>query len=172
MRLPVDALILDSSPGIPRYQATVNAMVHGVPNGNPVLKGAVAALSWVMVSTTGMCEFLGIMEPAGRKLYRKLYDPYDVFLFKGSPKAEKERTPVPRSYIFSDGDDMIFEVDVVAHAELAMQEMRRNGLSEAEVKDLVRRENFGATAHVNHVKGDADRYWGVVRDTWDRSQQL
>lgn len=171
MRLPIDAVILDSAPGIPRYHATVNAMVHGVPNGNPMLKKTVAALSWLMVGTTGLLETLGIAEPAGKKLYRKLYDPYDVFVFKGPPKAEKERRPVPRTYIFSAADNMIFEEDVVANAGFVMEEMKKAGLSTDEVEDLVRQENFGATAHVSHLKGDPERYWSIVRETWERSQR-
>lgn len=169
--MPVDAVIIDSAPGLPRFQATVNAMVQGVPGKSPVLKGAVAALSWMMVGTTALGEVTGVMEPAARKLYRRLHDPYDVFVFKGVPKAEKERKPVPRSYIFSKTDAMIFEEDVLAHASLVAQEMSRAGLSVEEVNDLVRKEEFVGTAHVNHIKGDADRYWGVIKGTWVRSQR-
>lgn len=171
MRLPVDAMIIDSAPGIPRFGVTVNAMVHGVPNGSPVLRGVVAMLSWVMVGTTALVEVLGVMEPAARKLYRKLNDPYDVFVFKGVPKAEKDRKAVPRTYMFSKTDDMIMEEDVIAHAKLAADELGRSGLSPDEVRELVRLEEFAGTAHVNHVKGNADKYWGGVKETWERSQR-
>lgn len=171
MRLPVDAIILDSTPGIPRARSTVNAMVHGVPSGNPILRGTAAALSWLMVSTTGLCEMLRIMEPAARKLYRLLVDPYDVFMFKGAPRAETDRKPVPRAYMYSKTDATILEEDVVAHAKLAMDQLERLGLGADKIRELIKMEEFVGTAHVNHVKGDADRYWAVVKETWERSQR-
>jgi hypothetical protein len=65
-------------------------------------------------------------------------------------KQQKRRT-----YIFSGTDKMIAAEDVKAHGE----EAREKGFE-------VRFEDFGESAHVQHMRSDPERYWGVVRETW------
>lgn len=171
LRMPVDALVLDSCPGMPRFAPTVNAVVQGLPSRSPVLRGFVTALAWMMVGTTALLEYLSVIESVTWKLYRKLYDPYDVFVYNGNPESEKERALVPRSYIYSKTDAMVFDVDVEAHAKIVEDQMKVTNLSRHEVRGMVKLEKFVGTAHVNHVKNEPERYWGIVKETWERRQR-
>ncbi|KAG8623227.1 hypothetical protein KVT40_008203 [Elsinoe batatas] len=61
-----------------------------------------------------------------------------------------------RSYLYSDGDELIEKEWVERHGE----EAREKGYDVSFVE-------FKGTGHVAHMKGDPERYWGHVRERWD-----
>ena len=168
MRLPVDALILDSCPGIPRFWPTIRALTQGIPGRNPLVKATGTVLAYLSVSLTALLDITNISEPAVWKLYRRLNDPADAFLLNGVGGKKSQVTPVPRTYIFSKNDTMILDEDVVGHARVAREKLLSEGVRQLEAERAVRLEEFIGTAHVNHVKIDSDRYWAIVKDTWAR----
>jgi Eukaryotic protein of unknown function (DUF829) len=64
-----------------------------------------------------------------------------------------ERTP--RLYIYSDTDELVQQEAVEEH----IAEAKALGLN-------VRGEYFKGSAHVSHVRADADRYWAAVKKVW------
>lgn len=168
MKMPVDALLLDSCPGQPRFGPTINALVRGIPSQNQVIRCAATVMAYVSVGGTALLDILNISEPAAWKLYRKLNDPIDVFLLKRLRGEKKMFVPIPRTYLYSKADDMIMYDDILGHAQIANEKLLAQGLSESEVEDVVQLEEFIGTAHVNHVKTAEHRYWDIVRNTWTR----
>ena len=90
-----------------------------------------------------------------------LNDMHDVFLFNVG-------SAVPRTYIFSNTDEMVMEEDITGHAEIARQRLRETGLDAETAEDLVRLEEFFGTGHVNHIKEEGEKYWSIVKKTWKR----
>jgi alpha-beta hydrolase superfamily lysophospholipase len=68
------------------------------------------------------------------------------------PWTNKE---TPRLYIYSDTDELVQQEAVAEHIAKA-QELGLN----------VRSEYFKGSAHVSHVRADADRYWAAVKKVW------
>lgn len=68
----------------------------------------------------------------------------------------RARTEVRRSYIYGPDDEVISEKHVENHADDA----RKKGMS-------IRTETFVGSKHVQHVRADQERYWKVVRETWE-----
>ncbi|KAH7313903.1 hypothetical protein B0I35DRAFT_279848 [Stachybotrys elegans] len=62
---------------------------------------------------------------------------------------------VRRAYIYSESDKLVDYHDVDRHADHA----RQRGYS-------VRQERFTGTRHVAHIRGDEERYWKVIKETW------
>lgn len=64
-----------------------------------------------------------------------------------------------RTYVYSKLDELVDWRDVEAHADDAKQKGFKN----------IRREEFAGTGHVAHARGreNEERYWGVVRGTWE-----
>lgn len=164
MRMPVDALILDSCPGQPRFKPTIDALVQGIPSTNAIARGVATVLSYAATGGTALMDVLNISEPAAWKLYRKLNDPTDVFLLRSEGSA------VPRSYLYSKTDIMIMEEDVLGHARVAEQKLSARGISKDDVSRYVKTEEFLNTEHVNHIKYEKERYWDIIRTTWDMSR--
>lgn len=67
------------------------------------------------------------------------------------------RSEVRRAYVYSEEDALVAPRDVEEHAAGA----RAGGF------EVVRLARFVGTAHVAHVRGDEERYWGVVREAWE-----
>ncbi|KAK7735262.1 hypothetical protein SLS53_007652 [Cytospora paraplurivora] len=61
-----------------------------------------------------------------------------------------------RTYIYSEEDDLIAYRDIEDHAAAA-----------DEAGYVSRLEKFSGSQHVAHVRVDEQRYWNVVRDTWE-----
>lgn len=61
-----------------------------------------------------------------------------------------------RAYVYSDRDELVLAASVESHAADAV----RKGFE-------VRLEKFRGSAHVAHMVRDPERYWGVVRETWE-----
>lgn len=61
-----------------------------------------------------------------------------------------------RTYIYSESDKLIDWRHVEEHAATS----EKNGYE-------TRREKFSGTPHVSHMRGDEERYWRVVKETWN-----
>lgn len=153
--LPISAMLLDSTPGVPRWMETSNALLQGMPKGF-VAQALGAVTTHSMLAITSVMHFTGFAELATVKLYRTLNDENEAFL----------KAHIPRTYIHSQTDTMILSRDVEEHAETARKKLGEKG-AEA---DLVRVEEFADTAHVLHMPSDPARYWRIVQDTWAKAQ--
>ena len=172
MRLPVDALLLDSCPGQPRFAPTIAALTQGIPTKNPLARGVGTILAYAATGATAMMDLLNVYEPAAWKLYRRLNDPDDVFLLRSLSEDDASSRIVPRTYLYSKSDQMIMWADVIDHATIAKEKLVAQGVTSHEVEVLVRLEEFPNTAHVNHVKDHSKQYWNTVKETWDKAEVL
>lgn len=153
--MPITAEVMDSTPGVPRYNETAAALSSGLPKSFPAYAiGKVAMYS--MLNTTIFMHYFGISELATVKLYRTLNDPNEAFL----------KPHIPRTYIYSDTDVMILTRDVLAHAEMARKTLNKD----SEKPDLIHTEEFINTPHANHMSQDPARYWQIVRDTFAKGE--
>ena len=173
MRLPIDALLLDSCPGQLRAAITVLALVQGIPSKNYFVRGMGTILVYLSIGVTGLFDILNVCEPAVRKLWRRLNDPTDVFLLK-APSDQASSRLVPRTYLYSQSDTMIMWQDVVEHAGFAKEQLvaHLEKIDAKQATDVVRLEEFSGTAHVNHVKNHRTQYWDVVKETWTKAERL
>lgn len=145
--LPMDTLVLDSTPGRNHWSRAVAAFEAGLSKSLiPRLVG-------------GMLIRLVLM------FYYVLHH-----LFSATDRIEMLRVELneqkllsvaaERLYLFSDGDDMIADKDVKDHVEDA----RKKGYR-------VHVEEFSGTKHCSHVigVGNERRYWTAIQKTWDKS---
>jgi len=144
--LPLAATVLDSTPGIPRYGASVDAFARSVPAppalGRP-LGAAVLGATWVFVRT-----FAGRENNVIESTRRALNDP----ALWGAGAGGGART-----YVFSEADDVVAWRDVEAHAQQSAEEL---GLESLVVR-------FRDTGHCNHARGNEEFYWRAVLRTWE-----
>ena len=151
-KLPINALVLDSNPGYPSGPLAVKALVQGLPK-SPIINLLGPPLVYATVGTSGILHHAGISELAVHKVWRTLNDPKGAFL-----------RDIPRTYIFSDADDVIDDKDVKRHANEAIKALEALGSTRA--AENIRCEEFVGTAHVNHMLKNSDRYWKIVQETW------
>lgn len=143
--LPRYSFVLDSTPGQFHYKSTFTAFALSFP---PWLRRLLSPFLHAMVA------WFWLRQNISR-----------VFGGPGGPlrtAAASHNTPaaraseVRRAYIYSDADKLIHAADVEQHAR------------EAEALGFtVRRENFGKSAHVAHMKADPERYWRIARETFE-----
>ncbi|KAK4215552.1 hypothetical protein QBC37DRAFT_121486 [Rhypophila decipiens] len=147
-RLPIAAFIFDSTPGTPRYSSNVAAFRRSLPRnrfaqavGLP-FGACVLGVTWVV-----FCIVVGYDNNLISKTRRSLND-------TGLWEVGRD---IPRTYLFSESDDLIFWKDVEDH-----------GVASADVNGarslLVR---FKSTGHCGHARGNEEIYWGAVMRTWE-----
>jgi len=149
--LPISAMVLDSCPGKPDYHLAVKATTAGLPK-NPLVRLIATPLLHGMLLLAGLSHQIGVAELATSKTWRVLNDPSGPFL----------QRQTPRTYVYSKGDVMIPAEDVVEHAEIARS---ASGLGD----DRIALVEFIGSQHVNHLSVDAEKYWRVVQETWNRA---
>ncbi|KAK4139926.1 uncharacterized protein C8A04DRAFT_32567 [Dichotomopilus funicola] len=154
--LPPYTLLLDSSPGTFRYGPAYLAFTAGLTGRTtrfllaPVFH-ALCAWYWLIHVVIGRGK-TGPLAVVGAALnWNGGGDNDGNGKGKGVAQAELRRT-----YVYGEGDKLVDWRDVEAHAA----EAERKGF-------MVRREKFEGSAHVAHVRVDADRYWRVVTETWE-----
>ena len=152
--LPISAMVLDSTPGIPPYEDGLKA----VRMGTPKTFWAQYIMVPLVVGSLHLLRQLGLVKDAHTKLYRVLNDRDGAFLNEG----------LPRSYVYSETDSMIRKSEVERHAEAAKERLEVAGMSIDDVNDLIRLEEFVGSQHVNHISLDAQRYWAIVSSTWEK----
>jgi uncharacterized protein DUF829 len=136
--LPLHAMVLDSTPGKFHWSDTHEAFSEVMPRWMSPAVHPVMAMAMLM-NTITVQE--AVPQP---KMFKTL-------------NAEKAiKTEVRRTYLLSGADRIIAIEDVMEHGETA----KAKGL-------VVRFEDFGDSKHVQHMRSDPERYWAVVRETWE-----
>jgi len=148
IRIPIRAFIFDSTPGTPRYASNVAAFKRSLPR-NPAARAlgvpvgaSVLAVTWVM-----FIVFVGYENNLISHTRRALND---EALWVDVRKA-------PRTYLFSERDDLINWRDVEKHGVESAEKLGVRSL-------LVR---FRMSGHCGHARGNEGVYWGAVRRTWE-----
>ncbi|KAK7956219.1 uncharacterized protein PG986_005441 [Apiospora aurea] len=146
-QLPVGAFVFDSTPGTARFMSNVNAFKRSLPQNFLVrslgvtVGFVVLAIAWVIIA---VC--VGYENNTISKTRRALND-----------EGLWPCVGVPRSYVFSEADDLIWWKDVEDHAEESARRFK--------IPSLVVR--YKKTAHCNHLREDPQYYWSVVKMTWE-----
>lgn len=137
-RLPVKAMVLDSSPGGATVERGVTAFAASLPRSGPIRWLGVGML---YVALSSLLIYLRIMqrENVVDQIRRQLNDP-SIF----NPDA-------PRTYMYSKTDKLVDWHDVEQHAADA----KAAGFD-------VRTEPFDGSEHVAHAMVDQNRYWSVI----------
>ncbi|KAM7189428.1 Eukaryotic protein of unknown function (DUF829) domain containing protein [Naviculisporaceae sp. PSN 640] len=153
VHFPRHAIVFDSTPGLFRYQASIIVMTQGIKSG--LVRLLVTPLFHFFSAWYWFFHiFLGRWIPRLKGFLETVADRHNDL----SPElGGRALTEVRRSYIYGPGDDVIWEEHVEGHAEDAKQK----GLAQ------VRLERFVGTKHVQHVRGDEERYWRIVKETWE-----
>uniref|UniRef100_A0A8H7N2K7 Indole-diterpene biosynthesis protein PaxU n=1 Tax=Bionectria ochroleuca TaxID=29856 RepID=A0A8H7N2K7_BIOOC len=143
-RLPLHATIFDSSPGTYEYWPLASAVMFGVPRGKWLARIMATPLAhllsmclWVWVRVLGGVDWLRVWGQAANNRTRSV--------------------ETCRSYVFSAADPLVRKDAVQANAKDAL----------VEGFHVLYQEDFGNSKHAAHARSDPDRYWRVVRDTWD-----
>lgn len=143
--LPAKAFILDSTPGKARLADAVVTLTHNAPRAWYIL--------WPMRLTFGVLLILFYFLP-------ELLGQHSLSSMNwqtlNSRHPEYISSDAVRSYIYSEKDSDIRASDVAAHAREAADAGFR----------VLEQAVFHGTAHVAHMRHDANRYWGVVQRTW------
>lgn len=142
--IPARAAIFDSCPGDGNFKNAMNAF--SAPIRNPYLKSMARGSVFVGLSLGWLYNFISRQADFFRRLQSQLLD----------PQVLSHR--VPRTYIYSESDDIIAYRAVEEHAEAA----RKLGID-------VRMEKYEDSSHVSHARKDPVRYWEAVKDAWTRS---
>jgi hypothetical protein len=143
--LPLHAAVFDSAPGEGTYSGSVAAFTAAAPAGWM----RVAALPFVHLL---ICLFW----------LKYIVTPWGKNPLVETARRHNDRSlvkEVRRSYIYSEEDVMIPWRGVERHAAAA----REKGFE-------VRLEKFGGSLHVAHMVADAERYWRIVKATWEGSE--
>jgi hypothetical protein len=146
-QLPVAAYVYDSTPGTARFSNNLAAFKRSLPL-NPFVRFCGICFGTFFLAISYFFHF--VLARARDDLFtktRKALNDAKLWPVAG----------VPRTYLFSEADDLICWKDVVDHAEYSARHFN--------VLSLV--VKFKATAHCNHMKENEDYYWSAVKKTWD-----
>lgn len=178
-QLPISALVFDSCPGHARYSTAGKTTLSFLPKNANITRTLATPIVYLLLGGVYLCHVLGISETIVVKLWRELNDPKGAFLFKQSTMRNGQAAPgvpngvvasakriIPRTYICSQEDDMIFAKDIFEHAAIARL---ASGLTDDAAKDALRVEEIVGSMHVNHVSVDKERYWAIVKETLERA---
>ncbi|RSM11725.1 hypothetical protein CEP52_002884 [Fusarium oligoseptatum] len=143
-RLPLHATVLDSTPGRYEYWVIVAAVMFGVPRGRWLqrlfslpLAHLLSSVMWIWVRVLGGRDWVPIWGDGAN-----------------DPTRSVETC---RSYVYSRTDPLIPYFDVEAHVKDAQDK----GYS------VLHQVDFGDSDHVAHARTDPERYWKIVRETWE-----
>lgn len=141
--LPLQAFILDSTPGNADYWRSFEAVATILPRSGPMrFLGQLSIHATLGLMYAG--AWLGLSQAQGIEHLRKeLHDPQ---LFPLS---------TPRAYVYSKADRMVDWKLVQSHAEEAQA-----------VGYEVTQHCFEGSSHCGHVMEDDVAYWDVVKSTW------
>ncbi|KAK0713963.1 hypothetical protein B0T26DRAFT_719120 [Lasiosphaeria miniovina] len=143
--LPLHATIFDSTPAPFTFQTLLQGILSGAPSAAARLAITPAAyiyvaLVWVVVAVLRLPDHIGDLGPRAHN------------------DAGRVRE-ADRVYCYGPADRITPAAAVERHA------------ADAEAAGFrVRREVFDGSGHVAHARKHADRYWSVVRRTWDEAR--
>jgi len=148
-RLPVMALLLDSTPGHPRFTRLCSALAKSFPPIFVIKQLALAIAVLVLAITWTLYHVVkGYENNPVSTSRRQLLDP-DLFSLS-----------IPRCYMYSKLDPLIAWEDISEHVCMAIEQG-------SDVLEYV----FETSGHVDHAKVDPSRYWSGVLLVWQRSQE-
>ncbi|KAL3451827.1 hypothetical protein BJX65DRAFT_320730 [Aspergillus insuetus] len=135
--LPITSIILDSAPGTPGFVGGMRSFSAVLPR-NIILRSLGQMSFLAILSFLWVISCLGFVDSvtAGRRAMN------EKGLIGGVPK---------RVYIYSDEDKMVDWEDVEEHAKEAGEQGWE-----------VQMERFEGSGHVDHMRRDEGRYWGIV----------
>ncbi|KAG8743413.1 hypothetical protein FRC10_012078 [Ceratobasidium sp. 414] len=156
--LPAQALVFDSLPGMIDLRVTIRAFTAPIRSAPlraiaSVAFGAVYVLGKIWRDTVG--ALFGRSPDTFEKLHTDLND----------PKLLPQHTP--RTYLYSDVDELVQMQSVEAHASKAKELLGASGAD----PNVVRLVKFEGSKHVSHARQDPQRYWAAVVDTWNTSSR-
>lgn len=135
--IPRHAVIMDSCPGYFSWTRDHHVLSRPLPFW-------ASPLVWVFIATVWAMNI-----PLGREPPHGLYAA--ALNTKGKIAQESKR-----AYIYGTQDQSVGWEDVERHA----QEAKQSG-------SKVRMERFEGSGHVSHMRVDGERYWRVVKETWE-----
>lgn len=135
--LPRNVFIFDSCPGTFKWRCTARALGQTLPWWTSPIIHTTLAMIWLFYR-------LPFLQPAQNRNARAIRNPMH------------KQSEVRRTYLYGTNDNMIPPSDVEDQARQAA----KDGF-------LVRTEKFQGARHCAIAKTDPDRYWRVVRETWD-----
>ena len=141
--LPLRGVVLDSCPGTGELVRSIRGLGTSL-SALPLLQRWAAKFSlYTRFYVFGLlCKLLGRRNAVENAR-------------AGLNDAQLVRAEARRAYVYSEGDNVVEAVDIKAHA------------LEAEKKGFnVKKEVFENTVHVAHIRGDEQRYWGIVQQIW------
>jgi hypothetical protein len=136
--LPINTMVLDSSPGLEGFGTAMAAFSVGLPGFLPL-----RLLSKGLLFAALLCLFVA------NKAFR--VEPFIVRLRKDLNNDRLFPTNAPRLYIYSLKDRMVMSNHVEKHAEDA----KEKGW-------IVKTDKFLDSEHVAHMMVDGERYWKNV----------
>lgn len=143
---PPHVTVFDSAPGRWQWTRSVTAFSLAVAQSNLIIRALVKALAhclsafyWLFTVPWGRAGFL-----------ERTWLAHNDKTING---AENRRV-----YIYGREDRLVDYRDVQEHAAQARQRGYEVAL-----------EEFEGTAHVAHARGDEQRYWTIVKNSWDSS---
>jgi pimeloyl-ACP methyl ester carboxylesterase len=154
--LPAQALVYDSLPGAISLRVTVLAFTA------PIRSAPLRAVAKVVFGTAYIVgaiwrRTISLFFGKSKDTFGRLHD--DLNDSKLLPQR------VPRTYLYSDADELI-PMDVVeGHARKTKELLELDGVD----SDVVKLVKFKGSSHVAHARKDPQRYWDAVVETWGAS---
>lgn len=142
--LPPHVTVFDSAPGRWSWQRSVTAITLAAARSSFVVRLFFWALSNTLNAVYWICTV-----PWGRPGFLE-----QTWLAHND--RTKNKSEVRRVYIYSEEDKLVDYKDVEEHAAQG----REHGYE-------TRLEKVKGTAHVAHARGDEQRYWAIVKETWE-----
>ncbi|KAK1976437.1 hypothetical protein LZ30DRAFT_734679 [Colletotrichum cereale] len=151
-RLPVGAFIFDSTPGKPHFSSNVAAFKRSLPANKAVRAIGVPVGTVVLGMVYG--TYIGVKGFDNNLISqtRKALNDEELWEVRGAP----------RTYIFSEADDLINWGDIEDHAWESAELL---GLESMMVR-------FANSGHCNHARDNEDDYWTAVVKTWEARDGL
>lgn len=148
-QLPVMALLLDSTPGRPRFTRLCCALATSFPPIFIVKQLALAIAIVVLAITWTLYHLIkGYENNPVSRARRQLLDSH---LFSSS---------IPRCYMYSELDRLIVSEDIKEHVRSAKEK-----------GSVVLEYDFKTSGHVDHAKENPALYWSGVDLLWQQSRK-
>ncbi|KAI0456034.1 hypothetical protein F5B21DRAFT_169361 [Xylaria acuta] len=143
---PLHCTVFDSCPGLHAFSTSYNALIAGFPRG--LLRFIFAPFIVLMITASWIWHI-----PFG-------FVAGEDFLSKNA-RVLNDRDLVKqsnRTYIYGKADTMVDWHHIEKHAKKAVSK----GFE-------VRKEAFENSPHVAHMRMDSERYWRIVKETWNKT---